>query len=106
MANGINNFVVNTQHLNEVNSLTYLLNTDDSDELNIIRHSPYFIDDDLLQSSTFHNKMYARRTRSFSVTRMRSSNSARMNKFDFTTEKIGSVHMTVFEIVASRNVDN
>ena len=42
----------------------------------------------------------------FSVTRMRSSNSARMNKFDFTTEKIGSVHMIVFEIVAHRNVDN
>ena len=42
----------------------------------------------------------------FSVTRMRSSNSARMNKFAFTTEKIGSVHMTVFEIVAPRNVDN
>ena len=42
----------------------------------------------------------------FSVTRMRSSNSARMNKFDFTTEKIGSLHMTVFEIVAHRNVDN
>ena len=37
---------------------------------------------------------------------MRSSNSARMNKFDFTTEKIGSVHMTVFEIVAHHNVDN
>ena len=37
---------------------------------------------------------------------MRSSNSARMNKFDFTTEKIGSVHKTVFEIVAPRNVDN
>ena len=50
--------------------------------------------------------MYARRTRSFFRTRMRSSNSARMNKFDFTTEKIGSVHMTVFEIVAPRNVDN
>ena len=33
--------------LNEVNSLTHLLNTDDSDELNIIRHSPYFNDDDL-----------------------------------------------------------
>ena len=54
---------------------------------------------------------YARRTRGvrvvFSVTRMRSSNSARMNKFDFTTEKIGSsVHMTVFEIVAHCNVDN
>ena len=31
---------------------------------------------------------------------------AHMNKFDFTTEKIGSVHMTVFEIVAHRNVDN
>ena len=29
----------------------------------------------------------------FSVTRMRSSNSARMNKVDFTTEKIGSVHI-------------
>ena len=29
-----------------------------------------------------------------------------MNKFDFTTEKIGSVHMTVFEIVAHCNVDN
>ena len=41
-----------------------------------------------------------------SATIMRSSNSARMNKFDFTTEKIGSVHMTVFEIVAHRNVDN
>ena len=40
--------------LNEVNSLTHLLNTDDSDELNIIRHSPYFSDDDLLQSSTCH----------------------------------------------------
>ena len=52
------------------------------------------------------NKMYARRTRSFSVTRMRSSNSARMNKFDFITEKIGSIYMPVFEIVAHRNVDN
>ena len=42
----------------------------------------------------------------FSVTRMRSSNNARMNKFDFTTEEIGSVLMTVFKIVAPRNVDN
>ena len=50
--------------------------------------------------------MYAKRTRSFSVTRMRSCNSARMNKFDFTTEKVGSVHILVFEIVAHRNVDN
>ena len=52
------------------------------------------------------NKMYARRTRSFSVARKRSSNSARMNKLDFTTEKIGNVHMTVFEIVAPYIVDN
>ena len=45
--------------------------------------------------------MYARRTRSFfRNTRMRSSNSARMNKFDFTIERIGNVHVTVFEIVA------
>ena len=64
MANSINYFMDNMR-LNEVNSLTHLLNTDDSDELNIIRHSPYFSDDDLLQSSTCHNKMYARRTRSF-----------------------------------------
>ena len=42
----------------------------------------------------------------FSVARIRFSNSARMNKLDFTTKKIGSVHMTVFEIVAHRNVDN
>ena len=32
--------------------------------------------------------MYARRTRSFSRARMRSSNSARMNKSNFTTEKV------------------
>ena len=38
--------------------------------------------------SHIRNKMYARRTRSFSVTRMRSNNSARINKSDFTTEKI------------------
>ena len=39
---------------------------------------------------------------------MRPSNSARMNKFDFTTEKIGSIllQMTVFKIVAPRNIDN
>ena len=42
----------------------------------------------------------------FSVTRMRSSNSARINKFDFRTEKSCSVHMTVFEIVAGHNVVN
>ena len=42
----------------------------------------------------------------FSVTRMRSSNSARINKFDFRTEKSCSVHLTVFEIVAGHNVVN
>ena len=42
----------------------------------------------------------------FSVTGMRSSNSARINKFDFRTEKSCSVHMTVFEIVAGHNVVN
>ena len=34
------------------------------------------------------NKMYERRKRSFFITRMRSSNSARINKSDFTAEKI------------------
>ena len=42
----------------------------------------------------------------FSVIRMRSSNSARINKFDFRTEKSCSVHMTVFEIVAGHLVVN
>ena len=42
----------------------------------------------------------------FSVTRMRSSSSARINKFDFRTKKSCSVHMTVFEIVAGHNVVN
>ena len=37
---------------------------------------------------------------------MRSSNSARINKFDFRTEKSCSVHMTVFKIVAGHNVVN
>ena len=37
---------------------------------------------------------------------MRSSNSARINKFDFRTENSCSVHMTVFEIVAGHNVVN
>ena len=42
----------------------------------------------------------------FSRARIRSSNSAQMNKSNFAAEKIGSVHMTVFEIVAHRNVEN
>ena len=54
MANIINNFLDNVR-LNAVNSLTHLLNTSDSDELNVIQHSPYFSDDDLLQSSIHTN---------------------------------------------------
>ena len=43
----------------------------------------------------------------FSVTGMRSSSSARINKFVFRTlKKSCSVHMTVFEIVARHNVVN
>ena len=62
---------------------------------------------------TFTNDVRNNRTRCtrgvrvvFSVTRMRSSNSARINKFDFRTEKSCIVHMTVFEIVAGHNVVN
>ena len=50
--------------------------------------------------------MYARRKRSFFRARMRSSNSARMYKSNITTEKSCNVHMTVFEILVHRNVDN
>ena len=66
----------------------------------------------LFKSPPLDIKLYylTRCTRSlrvvFSVTKMRSSNSAHLKKIDFTTEKIGSVHMTVFEIVAPRNVNN
>ena len=42
----------------------------------------------------------------FSVTRMRSSNSARINKSDFTREKKCSAHMTMFKFVARHNVVN
>ena len=54
MANNINDFLDNVR-LNAVNSLTHLLNTSNSDELNVIQHSPYFSDDDLLQSSIHTN---------------------------------------------------
>ena len=47
------------------------------------------------------------KTRSFFRAKMRSSNSARMNKSNFTTErKSCSVHMPLFESVVNRNVDN
>ena len=42
----------------------------------------------------------------FSVTRMRSSNSARINKLTLPLEKSCSIHMTVIEIVARHNVVN
>ena len=66
----------------------------------------------LIHKSILHSHLHTitRCTRGvrivFSVTRMRSSNSARINKFDFRTEKSCSVHMTVFEIVAGHNVVN
>ena len=54
-----------------------------------------------IQSDSIYNTRCTRGVRVvFSVTRMRSSNSARINKLDFRTEKSCSVHMTVFEIVA------
>ena len=40
MTNSVNNFMDNMR-LKDVNSLTHLLNADDSDELNIIRHSRF-----------------------------------------------------------------
>ena len=82
-----------------------------------------------------NNNMYLRRTRNFSRARMRSSNSARMNKSNNNNNKNNnklfirtyqygliehnlhiinfirlrkscSVHMAVFKIVAHRNVNN
>ena len=54
MADKINGFVDNLE-LNALNSLTHLLNTEDTDELNIIQHSPYYSDDELIQSRMYHN---------------------------------------------------
>ena len=48
MANDINNFVDNMD-LNISNSFTHMLDTENSDELNVIRCSPYITDDLLLQ---------------------------------------------------------
>ena len=45
--------------LNDVNSLTHLLNTSDTDELNVIKHSPYFSDDEMLQSSIFNKNGFS-----------------------------------------------
>ena len=54
MADKINGFVDNLE-LNALNSLTHLLNTEDTDELNIIQHSRYYSDDELIQSRMYHN---------------------------------------------------
>ena len=54
MADKINGFVDNLE-LNALNSLTHLLSTEDTDELNIIQHSPYYSDDELIQSRMYHN---------------------------------------------------
>ena len=55
MANDINNFVDNMD-LNISNSFTHMLDTESSDELNVIRCSPYITDDLLLQS--MENRKY------------------------------------------------
>ena len=48
MANNINSFVDNMQ-LGIANSLTHLLHSENSEELNDVRHSPYIGDDELFQ---------------------------------------------------------
>ena len=53
MANDINDFV-DTMHLNITNSFTHMLDTENSEELNVIRYSPYITDDLLLQSRENH----------------------------------------------------
>ena len=40
--------------LNDAKSLTHVLNTSDTDELNVIKHSPHFSDDEMLQSPIFN----------------------------------------------------
>ena len=41
---------MDNMRLNTLNSLTHLLNASDTDELNIIQHSPYMSDEELIQS--------------------------------------------------------
>ena len=53
MANDINDFVDN-MHLIISNSFTHMLDTKNSDELNVIRCSPYITDDLLPQSRENH----------------------------------------------------
>ena len=55
-------------------------------ELRTSKHTVLAIENEAWDD--YQNKMYARRTSSFSRERIRYSNSARMNKSNFTTEKI------------------
>ena len=41
---------MDNMRLNTLNLLTHLLNSSDTDELNIIQHSPYMSDEELIQS--------------------------------------------------------
>ena len=54
MANNINS-LVNGVQLDIMNSLTHLLDTAESEELNVIQHSPYFGNDELINSN-LHDK--------------------------------------------------
>ena len=53
LSNDINNFVDN-MHLNISNSFSHMLDTENSDELIVIRYSPYITDDLLFQSRENH----------------------------------------------------
>ena len=55
MPNDINNFVDNMD-LNISNSFTHMLDTENSNEFNVIRYSPYITDDDLLLQSMENRK--------------------------------------------------
>ena len=49
MANNTNQFM-DDMHLNISNSFTYLLDIEKNEELNVIRHSSYLSDDELIES--------------------------------------------------------
>ena len=49
IANNINQFM-DDMHLNISNSFTHLLDIKSNEELNVIRHSPYSSDDELIES--------------------------------------------------------
>ena len=48
MANSINSFMDNMR-LNTLNLLTHLLNSSDADDINMIQHSPYTSDEELIE---------------------------------------------------------